>query len=139
MHWDSIAEMIYKSLAPGPYTLILPAKESVPKTLLGGGGTLGIRICDHPLLTYLLEIVGEPITSTSANISGDKPATSWREVPQNIGIDLILKGECTWKMPSTVIDVSNLQILRRGAGLKLAEEVLQSIRIQSIRKKLEED
>lgn len=73
---------------PGPYTVLLPASPEARTTfagpVLGPGGTLGLRIPDHPLARSLAELVG-PVTSTSANRHGALPARSVSEARQVFG------------------------------------------------------
>jgi len=112
-------------LAPGPYTFVLAAKDSVPPELLGGGSSVGIRFPSNPVALRLIERAGVAITSTSANLSGMPPPTHWSDV--ELKVDFLLKGECELKEPSTVIDASELKILRRGAGADAAELLLSTL------------
>ena len=59
-----------KSLVPGPFTFILPATKLVPKLVLNPKRkTTGIRVPDHGVSQTLIEALGNPIISTSANQS----------------------------------------------------------------------
>ncbi|MBD2178129.1 threonylcarbamoyl-AMP synthase [Pseudanabaena sp. FACHB-1998] len=61
-----------KSLVPGPYTFILPATKLVPKLVLNPKRkTTGIRIPDHGVSQTIIEALGNPIISTSANLTED--------------------------------------------------------------------
>ena len=68
-----------RRLLPGPYTLLLPAsaraRRDLAPALIGPGGTVGIRIPDHPVARDLARRAG-PITATSANRHGEAPARS---------------------------------------------------------------
>lgn len=95
---------------PGAFTAILYAREVVSPLARGRGGlTVGVRIPDHRFLRDLIRAFGKPITSTSANRSGSKPATSVQEIadafrsalPQP---DIIIDGDACAGMPSTVVD-----------------------------------
>jgi len=55
---------------PGPLTLVLKAGPVFPADMLGPGGTLAMRVPGVPWLRDLIHSLGEPITATSANISG---------------------------------------------------------------------
>ncbi|NMF56811.1 L-threonylcarbamoyladenylate synthase [Pseudanabaena yagii] len=61
-----------KSLVPGPYTFILPATKLVPKLVLNPKRkTTGIRVPDHGVSQTIIEALGNPIISTSANLTED--------------------------------------------------------------------
>ncbi|MBN2010374.1 threonylcarbamoyl-AMP synthase [candidate division KSB1 bacterium] len=94
---------------PGPLTMLFPAANNLPSALLGGRSTIGIRIPDHPVCLELLRYCGVPITSTSANISGDQNPMSAEEVANAFGdqLDALIDGGiATSRMPSTVVDIS---------------------------------
>jgi len=79
---------------PGPLTLVFPARTNLPELLTGGTGTIGIRQSPNPVATRLLEEFKGPITATSANRSGEIPATTAAEVEEIFGpeVDLIVDG-----------------------------------------------
>jgi len=61
-----------KSLVPGPYTFILPATKLVPKLVLNPKRkTTGIRVPNHGVSQTIIEALGNPIISTSANLTED--------------------------------------------------------------------
>jgi L-threonylcarbamoyladenylate synthase len=97
---------------PGPYTALLPSTAAARRTfapsVLSAGGTLGIRIPDHPLARTLAELVG-PITSTSANRHGSPPAPSVVEARRIFGreVAVYLDGEPSPSgRPSTLVDLT---------------------------------
>ncbi len=102
-----------EKLLPGPVTVLLKKKEKVPYMLTSGSEFVGIRFPDHETTVKLIELAGVPITSTSANISGEAPPKKVDEI--KIPADYIIDGgECRGE-PSTVVDLVNRKILRRGA------------------------
>jgi L-threonylcarbamoyladenylate synthase len=101
-----------EKLLPGPVTVLLKKKEKVPD-ILTSAGLVGIRYPDNETTIKLIELAGVPITSTSANISGEAPPVKADEI--KISADYIIDGgECKGE-PSTVVDVVNRKILRKGA------------------------
>ena len=61
-----------KSLVPGPFTFILPATKLVPKLVLNPKRkTTGIRVPNHGVSQTIIELLGNPIISTSANLTED--------------------------------------------------------------------
>ena len=104
---------------PGGLTLIVDARD-LPPEITAGGNTVGVRMPDHPLTLELLRGFGGPIATTSANRSGENPATSAEEVDVQLGdrVNLIIDGGDTiTKVASTVLDlsVSPPKIRRHGS------------------------
>jgi L-threonylcarbamoyladenylate synthase len=116
--WNENAEKIAKKFLPGPLTIILRRKNSLVKEL-NPDEKVRIRVPDHRFVLKVLEEFGKPITATSANLSGGENPTNARIVVEQIGdrVDLVLDdGECKYKKPSTVIDLTDgLKIYREGA------------------------
>ncbi len=117
--FNSLALEIAKKFLPGPLTMVLPMKYKFPKELTPFSD-VGVRIPDSKIVHDLIDECGFPITSTSANISGDADSTSISEIDEIVAnkIDLILDGgRCKLKKPSTVIKVTGekFEILREGA------------------------
>lgn len=113
------AEAIFKQFLPGPLTVILRAKPSISKLLTAGTRKVGVRVPDHPVALKLLDFVGSPITSTSANISGRQAPSTVREALDQLGksVDLAVDaGRCRLGVASTVVDltVEPFEILREG-------------------------
>ena len=114
---------VLEKIWPGQVTAILPKKEIVPAVLTATNKTIGMRIADHPLVDQLLGRFGYPLTSTSANISGDEPTRDINVITQlfaSIGPrpDLIIDaGTLPPSPPSTIVDLTGdrPKILRVGA------------------------
>ena len=70
---------------PGPVTWTLPALSHVSAGLRGGHMTLAVRLTAHPPLREICKALGQAIVSTSANISGQPPARSYREIENSFG------------------------------------------------------
>ncbi|UCE06305.1 MAG: threonylcarbamoyl-AMP synthase [bacterium] len=114
------AEILAKHFWPGPITMVFKATSNLPERLLGGSLRIGIRIPDNKICLELLRRCGVPITSTSANISGQKNPISAQEVSKNFGdkLDLIIDGgRSPSRVPSTVVAVDNdrITLIREGA------------------------
>jgi L-threonylcarbamoyladenylate synthase len=113
------AERLMEACWPGPLTLVFRAADGVPPVLTAGTGTIGVRLPAQPGIQRLLEAVGEPLTGTSANRSGQPPATTADEVERVLGteVDAILDGGATpGGLPSTVVDttVTPPKLIREG-------------------------
>ena len=89
---DNIEEI--SATWPGPVTWLVPCSESTSPLLRGKFDTLAVRVSDHPMVRALCAITG-PITSTSANLTGEEPARSTAELSQDLTklLDFILPGE----------------------------------------------
>lgn len=114
-----IAERLMEACWPGPLTLVFRASGAVPSVLTAGTGTIGVRLSASPDVQRLLEAVGGPLTGTSANRTGQPPATTAEEVERVLGdgVDAILNGGTTpGGLPSTVVDttVTPPRLLREG-------------------------
>lgn len=115
---------LFRSVAaahwPGPLTLIGNALPGVPVELTSGTGTLGLRLPDAEGVRALVRICGGALTATSANLSGQAPARTAREVADYFTdkLELILDGGAvTVDQPSTVLDLSGgaARLVREGA------------------------
>jgi len=105
---------------PGPITVILRAKETVPRETRGGLDTVAIRCPSHPVAHRLIALAGVPVAAPSANISGSPSPTSARHVMDDmIGrVDAIIDGgESDFGLESTIVkpeDDGSLTLLRPG-------------------------
>ena len=110
---------------PGGLTIVIEAKDLLP-VLTAGGHTVGVRIPDNPILLQILQAFGGPTAITSANLSGETPATSPEEIGSELAsrIDMIVDGgETPGPIPSTVYDISVSPPLIRRHGV-ISEETL---------------
>jgi L-threonylcarbamoyladenylate synthase len=105
---------------PGPLTLVGGARPELPVELTAGTRTIGVRLPDDESVRGLVRGCGGALTATSANVSGQPPARTAKEVESYFpeGIDFIIDGgEVTATEPSTVLDVSGFKprLVREGA------------------------
>lgn len=106
---------------PAPLTLVLPARRDLPGEIVGPGGGVGVRVSPHPFADALARAVGAPITATSANPAGARPAESIEEARRYFGdaVELYADGGPSARSePSTVIALDErggAEILRAGA------------------------
>ncbi|MBU5688731.1 MAG: threonylcarbamoyl-AMP synthase [Candidatus Aenigmarchaeota archaeon] len=118
--WNKYADILAKKYLPGPLSLVLSIKDdSIDENVYQGGIKVGIRIPKNDFALKLISNFNKPITSTSANISGEKPPVKIDDISDEIKnkVDLIIdKGECEVKMPSTIVDVSSYppRLIREG-------------------------
>ncbi len=108
---------------PGPVTVVLPARKSVPDVLTGGTGMIGIRFPSHPVALRLIDMFDSPITATSANLSGSKDPVTPGEC--HIAYDLLIDGGKLPGTPSTVIDLTSGEIIRAGESVSEIAEYIK--------------
>ena len=113
------ASCIMDHFWPGRVTLVFEAGDAVPETLTAGTGKIGIRQPAHPVAASLVKALKEPITGTSANISGSPGCHRIENLEPQIAqkLDLILDaGPLKGGNGSTVVDVTEdvPRILREG-------------------------
>jgi len=104
---------------PGPLTMILPRKASVPLEVTGGQDTVALRVPGSPVAAWLLRVFGGGIAAPSANRFGRVSPTTAAHVAEELGdaVDCILDGgPCSVGVESTIIDLSASQpvLLRPG-------------------------
>lgn len=114
------AYRIMKRLLPGSYTFILEASGQVPRLLSTKRRTVGIRVPDSEIALAIVRALGNPVISTSANISGENVISDPFEIEELFGsrLDAVIDGGKLAGDPSTVIDLSgdSPSVLRKGAG-----------------------
>jgi len=111
------ATKLAKRFWPGPLTIVLQAKTSVPSAL-APSGTIGVRSPKHATCLSLIGLCSGRLVGTSANRTGQAPATTAEEAAVALGdtIDLVVDGGRTpLAVASTVIDLSsNFTLIREG-------------------------
>jgi L-threonylcarbamoyladenylate synthase len=115
----SLARQVIERFWPGPLTLVLPARTNVPKPLLNSAGGLGIRVSSQAIARRLVEVLGRPLTATSANPSGAAPARTLLEAKNYFSANVntfIDGGTLISRTGSTVVEVQGerLKIIREG-------------------------
>lgn len=116
---DTAKKNLINKYWPGALTIILQCdRKKVPSIVRAGGGTLAVRIPDHPHMQYIIQQLGVPILAPSANFAGETTPHILEEVDSKLIslVDFVLPGECTMKGVSTIIDatVSPWKIVRKG-------------------------
>ena len=104
---------------PGPLTLIVPASSKVPLKVTGNTGRLALRQAKSTLAGVLLEKVGQPVISTSANISGQPTCRSGIEVfgMMDGRVELVLDGGLCPGVGATTVDITEpyWRMIKEGA------------------------
>ncbi len=118
---DTSTFKLLKRALPGPYTFILPGNNDLPK-VFKNKKTVGIRVPDNNIIRSIVNILGNPIISTS--IHDEDEVLEYSTDPelifekwQNL-VDLVIDGGYGYNTPSTVIDLSGYEpvVVREGKG-----------------------
>lgn len=119
-HVSNPAYKLLKRTLPGPYTFIFKSKKLVPKELIPKKKTVAIRIPDNKVCLEIVKHLGEPIITTSVNISGQPHFSDPLEMEKQFSnqVDLILDAGILSNEPSTVIDLTEQEpfVIREGKG-----------------------
>ncbi|MBI5485542.1 MAG: threonylcarbamoyl-AMP synthase [Deltaproteobacteria bacterium] len=122
-HYARVSNSAFKLLKrylPGPYTFVLEATREVPDLLLTRQKTVGIRIPDNRICIDLVTALGNPIITTSANLSGEDPVGDPWVISDTFGnqIDFVIDGGLlTTDVSSVVSLIGDLpEVLRAGLG-----------------------
>ena len=118
--FDERARRVAAAFWPGPLSLVLTARESIRPEIVAADGSVAVRVPAHPVSRALAEGLGFCITSTSANLTGDPPASSPAAVAKILGerIDFLLDaGDSPGGLPSTIVDLRapEPRLVREGA------------------------
>jgi L-threonylcarbamoyladenylate synthase len=108
-------EAFLTTFLPGPVTVVLPARKTVPAILTGGTGMIGIRMPAHDLALQLIAKFDAPITATSANLHGAKDPVTPDEC--TVPYEFLIDGGRLPGTPSTVVDLTEKKVLRAGADI----------------------
>lgn len=118
--WDHRCDRLASRFWPGPLTMILPRRDTVPAESVSGLGTIAVRSPMHPLARSLLYCFGGPISAPSANRSGHVSPTTAQHVvddfPDEDRLLVLDGGTAGYGIESTVVDLTgpDATILRPG-------------------------
>ena len=118
-HIPDAAYTLAEKFWPGPLTMVLPAKDCVPKCTTAGLPTVAVRCPDNDITRQIIRLAGVPIAAPSANISGKPSTTTAQHVlnDHNGKIPLIVDGgACRVGVESTIVDLTEERprLLRPG-------------------------
>ncbi len=130
----TLAKRLARRLWPGPLTLVLdvsdPASElaRLPETLKKAilpEGKAGFRVPRNAFVLNVLEALDEPIVLTSANLSGEPPATSAADA--KVGLDdrpdlIVDDGVAAFGEPSSVVEIGKTCATGDDGGVKILRE-----------------
>jgi L-threonylcarbamoyladenylate synthase len=115
---------------PGPLSLVVDAPPSFAAGVDGGTGTVAVRVPGHEVARAFAARCARLITSTSANRSGQPPATSAGEAARLVEdprVRVLDGGRTAGGAPSTIVDARHPPVRLVRAGAVAWERVLRSI------------
>jgi len=112
----ALEERFMRRFLPGPVTVVVERRSTLPDVLTAGRDRVGVRVPDHEIALDLLAR-GPPLTATSANRSGSPSVTRVADLADRIrdGAAVVVDGGETPGTESTVVDPGRGVIHRRGA------------------------
>ena len=113
------ARRLYARFSPGPLTVILPKRDTVPDAVSAGLDTVAIRIPSHPVANAIIRAAGVPLAAPSANLSGFPSPTGVTDVLDDMTgrVSAIVDGgdsECGIESTVVSLAVSPPRLLRPG-------------------------
>lgn len=113
-----LAQTYIEQFWPGPLTMVVPKNKELP-TAVSADDTVAIRIPNHAIARAVIRAAGGAVAVTSANRSGQPPATTAQQAIQSLAgwITAVLDdGLSPGEIASTVVDCTNQhpRILRQG-------------------------
>jgi L-threonylcarbamoyladenylate synthase len=116
--WPDAAARLAARFWPGPLTLVVARRESVPVAITAGGGSVAVRVPGLALTRSLCAGAG-PLVSTSANLSGEPPALDCTAALASVSAAAVLALDAgpLVSRPSTIVDLSagEPRLVREGA------------------------
>ena len=127
---NSTYYLLAERFMPGPLTVILTAKDTVPLTTRGGLDTVAVRCPENKIARELIRLSAVAIAAPSANISGSPSPTTFEYAYQDMfgRVDTIIDGgDCDFGLESTIVKINadgTLTMLRPG---KITKEDIENI------------
>jgi tRNA threonylcarbamoyl adenosine modification protein (Sua5/YciO/YrdC/YwlC family) len=118
---DNLQYRLMRANTPGRYTFILRATRDVPRRLLTPRHTIGVRIPAHPVPMAMLQVLDEPLLSTTLILPAHGVALNdAEEIRRHLEhqVELVIDaGACDGEV-TTVVDLSaeTPRLVREGAG-----------------------
>ena len=119
---DNRQYRLLKNATPGPYTFILEATREVPRRLSHPSRkTIGLRVPDHRVAAGLLDVLGQPLLTTTLQLPGDEmPLNDAEHIRERLDhqIDFVLDAGACGVEPTTIVDLTGPEavLVRQGRG-----------------------
>jgi L-threonylcarbamoyladenylate synthase len=117
--FNETAASLAEKFWPGPLTLVLTERGNLPELVTAGTGKAAVRVSANTFVAGLFNLIDEPLTSTSANLSSGDNLLDPDNIYQTFNgkVELIIdSGNIPPSKGSTVVDVTTIPpaIIREG-------------------------
>ena len=138
---DVLSDLV-EAFWPGPLTVVLKSKASVPAIVRAGGDTVAIRLPSHPVFQNVLATINEPLAAPSANRSNHISPTTALHVESDFPEDpfpILDAGPTTTGLESTVVSlVGDPTVLRLGAtDVEPIKEILPEVTTKIVEEQID--
>ena len=125
-----LEKALIKEFFPGPLTIILKKKDTVPNIVTANSNMVGVRMPSNEIALKLIEYTGVPIATPSANMSGKPSGTNMEDIMKDFEgkVDYFIDdGPSKIGISSTIVQVIDgvPHILRQG---KITEEQINKVK-----------
>ena len=112
---------VVRRLLPGPYTMILPATQDIPRSMRNRNHEVGLRLPDHAVCQMLVELLEEPLLTGSVTAAeGEFELEAPEDLERLHGqvVSIVIDAGPLWPEPSTVLRLfdNEIEVLREGQG-----------------------
>ncbi|MBL0882163.1 MAG: threonylcarbamoyl-AMP synthase [Chitinophagaceae bacterium] len=121
-----LAQALAEKFWPGPLTLLLPKKDTVPSIITAGKDTVAVRVPQHPIALSLLEKLPFPLAAPSANPFGSISPTTAEHVASYFKQEfpfILNGGPCKKGIESTIIGFNEHGAIIYRYGSLAIEEI----------------
>jgi L-threonylcarbamoyladenylate synthase len=121
LEWLDTAEKLARRYWPGPLTLVVPKRASIPDIVTAGLPTVGLRMPAHALALELIRLAGVPIAAPSANRFTELSPTQAGHIPEGLVDYVVDGGPARVGIESTVLSLAGAPTLLRPGVIPLTE------------------
>ncbi|MDR1660167.1 MAG: L-threonylcarbamoyladenylate synthase [Desulfovibrio sp.] len=89
---ESAPQALLERFWPGPLSVLLPARSSLPPSLVNDKGRTAVRISPHRQAAELAHLAGGILTASSANLHGRRPVCRFQDMDEELIRELDIHG-----------------------------------------------
>ena len=119
--WPEAAETLARHYWPGPLTLVVPKRTTIPDIVTAGLPTVALRVPAHPIALELIRAARVPIAAPSANRFTELSPTAAGHVPESLADFVLDGGPARVGIESTVLSLVDAPALLRPGVIPLHE------------------
>lgn len=122
---EGCALELARAFWPGPLTIVVKATEAA-RIAKSESGTIALRVDPHPVAQALTRLVGRPLISTSANLSGEEPPVIFSQISPQIleGVYGVVRGDPPGGIASTIVRCEHDEVVLIREGALSRDELL---------------